>query len=80
MPSKRVKRSLRRAVYVAIALQTSADLQRDTARYRSVTFLSPGEVERCVRMLDAEDGRPQQGIDRAWEYFCYRAGVSYRAG
>jgi ribulose-5-phosphate 4-epimerase/fuculose-1-phosphate aldolase len=74
------ERGLRRAVYVAIALQTSADLQRDTARYPSVRFLSPGEVERCVRMLDAEEGHKQQGIDRAWEYFCTRAAVPYRPG
>jgi ribulose-5-phosphate 4-epimerase/fuculose-1-phosphate aldolase len=74
------ERSLRRAVYVAIALQTSANLQRETARYASVRFLSPGEVEKCVRMLDAEEGKPQQGVDRAWEYYCYRAGMPYRPG
>jgi ribulose-5-phosphate 4-epimerase/fuculose-1-phosphate aldolase len=74
------ERSLRRAVYVAIALQTSANLQRETARYGSVRFLSPGEVEKCVRMLDAGEGQPQQGIDRAWEYYCYRAGMPYRPG
>ena len=74
------EKTLRRAVYVAIALQTSADLQMQTARYATVNFLTPGEVERCVRMLDAEEGRPQQGIDRAWEYYCFRAGVAYRPG
>jgi ribulose-5-phosphate 4-epimerase/fuculose-1-phosphate aldolase len=74
------ERSLRRAVYVAIALQTSANLQRETARYDKATFLTPGEVERCVRMIDGVEGQPQQGIDRAWEYFCFRAGVSYRPG
>lgn len=74
------ERSLRRAVYVAIALETSARLQRETQRYEKVRFLSPGEVEKCVRMIDAEEGRPQQGIDRAWEYYCTRAGVAYRAG
>ncbi len=73
-----VERSLRRAVYVAIALQTSANMQREAARYDSVKFLSPGEVECCVAMLDDQEGRPQQGIDRAWEYYCYRAGMPYR--
>ncbi|MGH7090956.1 MAG: class II aldolase/adducin family protein, partial [Stellaceae bacterium] len=71
------ERALRRAVYTAIALQTSANLQEKTARYRTVTFLSPGEVEHSRRMLDDVEGQPQQGIDRAWEYFCYRAGVAY---
>jgi HCOMODA/2-hydroxy-3-carboxy-muconic semialdehyde decarboxylase len=73
-------RSLRRAVYVAIALQTSADLQRETARYQRVNFLTPGEVESCAAMLDGVEGQPLQGIDRAWEYYCYRAGVPYRPG
>jgi hypothetical protein len=45
-----------------------------------VNFLTPGEVELCIRMLDAEEGKPQQGIDRAWEFYCYRAGMPYRAG
>jgi ribulose-5-phosphate 4-epimerase/fuculose-1-phosphate aldolase len=74
------EKGLRRAVYVAIALQTSADLQRDTARYGTVNFLTPGEVERCIRMLDDVEGQPQQGIDRAWEYYCFRANVAYRPG
>jgi ribulose-5-phosphate 4-epimerase/fuculose-1-phosphate aldolase len=74
------ERSLRRAVYVAIALETSARLQRETQRYDRARFLSPGEVEKCVRMIDAEDGRPLQGIDRAWEYYCIRAGAAYRPG
>jgi ribulose-5-phosphate 4-epimerase/fuculose-1-phosphate aldolase len=74
------EKSLRRAVYVAIALQTSANLQRECARYDSVRFLSPGEVERAVGMMDSAEGQPQQGIDRAWEYFCYRAGVAYAPG
>jgi ribulose-5-phosphate 4-epimerase/fuculose-1-phosphate aldolase len=74
------ERNLRRAVFVAIQLQTSAELQRETARYAKVNFLTPGEVERCRRMLDAEEGRPQQGIDRAWEFYCTRAGMPYRPG
>jgi ribulose-5-phosphate 4-epimerase/fuculose-1-phosphate aldolase len=73
-------RSLRRAVYVAIALQTSADLQRETARYQRANFLTPGEIEHCAAMLDGVEGQPLQGIDRAWEYYCYRAGVPYRPG
>ncbi len=74
------ERSLRRAVYCAIALQTSANLQREVARYERAKFLSPGEIEHCLRIFDESEGRPQQGIDRAWEYFCTRAGMTYRPG
>ncbi len=75
------ERSLRRAVYVAIALQTSAELQMKAAsRYDAVRYLSPGEIEKSVAMLDKAEGKPGQGIDRAWEYYCYRAGVAYRPG
>jgi ribulose-5-phosphate 4-epimerase/fuculose-1-phosphate aldolase len=73
-------RGLRRAVYTAIALQTSANLQEKTARYQNPNFLTPGEVEASMRMLDGVEGQPLQGIDRAWEYFCYRASVPYKAG
>jgi ribulose-5-phosphate 4-epimerase/fuculose-1-phosphate aldolase len=74
------ERSLRRAVYCAIALQTSANMQREAARYPNVRFLSEGEIAHCVRVFDDAEGRPQQGIDRAWEYLCYRAGMTYRPG
>jgi HCOMODA/2-hydroxy-3-carboxy-muconic semialdehyde decarboxylase len=73
-------RGLRRAVYIAIALQTSAMLQRDTRHYDKRVFLSPGEIERSAGMLKDVEGQPLQGIDRAWEYYCYRAGVAYRPG
>ncbi len=74
------ERSLRRAVFCAIALQTAANLQREVARYERAKFLSPVEVEQCARIFDDVEGRPLQGIDRAWEYYCYRAGMAYRPG
>jgi ribulose-5-phosphate 4-epimerase/fuculose-1-phosphate aldolase len=74
------ERSLRRAVYCAIALQTSANLQRELREPERAKFLSPGEVKQCLHVFDEAEGRPLQGIDRAWEYYCYRAGVPYRPG
>jgi len=72
-------RSLRLAVYIAIALQTSAELQAQTSRYESVVFLSPGEIEKGSVMLNAPPGKPQFSLERAWEYWCHRAGVPFRA-
>lgn len=70
-------RSLRRAVYNSIALQTSAQLQHEASRYSQITFLSPGEIDKANAMLDAADDKPLVGIDRAWEYWAYRAGVPF---
>jgi ribulose-5-phosphate 4-epimerase/fuculose-1-phosphate aldolase len=70
-------RSLRRAVYNAVALQTSAELQKEASRYANVTFLSPGEIDKVNAMFDAADDKPLVGIDRAWEYWSYRAGVPF---
>jgi HCOMODA/2-hydroxy-3-carboxy-muconic semialdehyde decarboxylase len=70
-------RSLRRAVYNAIALQTSAELQKEASRYANVTFLSPGEIDKVNAMFDDADDKPLVGIDRAWEYWTYRAGVPF---
>ncbi len=74
------ERHLRRAVYASIALQTSANLQRETARYQNPVFLSAGELAQCNGMYVEAEGQPLQGIDRAWEYWCYRAGMQYRPG
>jgi HCOMODA/2-hydroxy-3-carboxy-muconic semialdehyde decarboxylase len=71
-------RSLRLAVYIAIALQTSAELQAEASRYDSVIFLSPGEIEKGSAMVRAAPDKPMAGLDRAWEYWCHRAGVPFR--
>ncbi|HVY57364.1 MAG TPA: class II aldolase/adducin family protein [Xanthobacteraceae bacterium] len=70
--------TLRLAVYIAIALQTSAELQAQVHRYDNVTFLSPGEIEKGAAMLRVDPNRPLIGLDRAWEYWCYRAGMPFR--
>jgi ribulose-5-phosphate 4-epimerase/fuculose-1-phosphate aldolase len=72
-------RTLRLAVYIAIALQTSAELQAQTSRYEKVTFLSPGEIAKGSAMLNVDPDKPLIGLDRAWEYWCYRAGMPFRA-
>jgi ribulose-5-phosphate 4-epimerase/fuculose-1-phosphate aldolase len=71
-------RSLRRAVYNAISLQTSADLQMQSSRFDQIIFLSPGEIRRVMKMFDEADDKPLVGIDRAWEYWCHRAGLPFR--
>jgi ribulose-5-phosphate 4-epimerase/fuculose-1-phosphate aldolase len=75
-----VGRTLRRSVYVAIKLQDNANLQREASRFATIKFLSPGEVDKMGAALDAYDDRPLMGIDRAWEYWCQRAGVAYAPG
>jgi len=74
------ERSLRRTVMCSILLQTSANLQMAASRFDTVKFLTPGEVEKCRGMLGTAEGTPGQGIDRAWEYYCLRAGMPYRPG
>ena len=71
-------KSLRRAVYVGIKLHESARLQAETARYSNVRYLSPGEIDKMAAALDHCDERPLLGIDRAWEYWCHRAGMPFK--
>ncbi len=68
-------RSLQRAVYNAISLQISADLQMQSYRFDKITFLSPGEIRQVLKMFDDVEDKPLAGMDRAWEYWCHRAGV-----
>ena len=65
-------------VVIAIALQRNAELQAEASRCEDVIFLSPGEIEKGSQMLKAEPDMAMAGIDRAWEYWCYRAGVPFR--
>ena len=71
-------RSLRRAVYNAISLQISADLQMQSYRFDKITFLSPGEIRQVLKMFDDVEDKPLAGMDRAWEYWCHRAGVGLK--
>jgi len=73
-----VGRSVRRAVFVSIKLQEAAYLQQLASRYETVKFLSPGEVDKMMSALEEIDDKPLLGIDRAWEYWCDRAGVPFK--
>jgi HCOMODA/2-hydroxy-3-carboxy-muconic semialdehyde decarboxylase len=73
-----VGRTIRQAVFIAIKLQESADFQREASRFASVKYLSPGEIAKVKALLDTADEKPLRGIDRAWEYWCHRAGEPFR--
>jgi ribulose-5-phosphate 4-epimerase/fuculose-1-phosphate aldolase len=73
-----VSSSLRNAVYTAIALKTNAELQLQARHFPAINFLSAGEIDKMNQLSSRIDGLPLAGTDRAWEYWCYRAGVAYR--
>jgi len=63
--------SIRVAVFTAVYLQVNAGLQLEALRLGEPRYLSPGEVERGgQRQLSP------LALDRAWEYWCLRAGAS----
>ena len=68
-------RSVREAVYTAVYLEVNASLQERASRLGPITFLSPGEVDRITARL--ADGKPGEGYDRAWEFWCRHAGVPF---
>ena len=63
--------SLREVVFNAIYLQLNAELQQKAAALGEITFLSDGEAEAILRT------RSSFTFERAWEYWCQRAGRSY---
>jgi HCOMODA/2-hydroxy-3-carboxy-muconic semialdehyde decarboxylase len=63
--------SLREVVFNAIYLQLNADLQLRALQLGEVTFLSEGEVAEIQRT------RASFTFERAWEYWCRRAGRPY---
>ena len=73
-----VGRSIREAVYTAIYLDVNAELQWRAHSLGKPTFLSPGEIEKVNARLSA--GKPGEGFNRSWEYWCRRAGVSRHPG
>ena len=73
-----VGRTIRQAVFIAIKLQESANFQREASRFKEVKYLSDGEIAKVVSLLDSADEKPLRGIDRAWEYWCDRAGETFR--
>ncbi|MBZ5700205.1 MAG: class II aldolase/adducin family protein, partial [Acidobacteriia bacterium] len=67
-------RSIREAVYTAVYLEVNADLQWKASHFGKLTFLSPGEIEKINSRLG--QGKPGEGYNRSWEYWCRRAGIT----
>jgi ribulose-5-phosphate 4-epimerase/fuculose-1-phosphate aldolase len=65
--------SLREVVFNSIYLQLNADLQMKASGLGDITFLSEGEVAAVLRT------RGSFTFERAWEFWCRRAGRPYTA-
>jgi len=65
--------SLREVVFNSIYLQLNADLQTKADALGDITFLSEGEIAAVMRT------RGSFTFERAWEYWCLRAGRPYDA-
>jgi len=63
--------SLREVVFNSIYLQLNADLQMKAIGLGKITFLSAGEVAAVLRT------RGSFTFERAWEFWCRRAGRPY---
>ena len=66
--------SLREVVFNSIYLQLNADLQMKAGALGDPTFLSDGEIAAVLRT------RGSFTYERAWEFWCRRAGRRYDAG
>jgi ribulose-5-phosphate 4-epimerase/fuculose-1-phosphate aldolase len=71
-----IGRSVREAVYTAVYLEVNAELQIQASRFPPITFLSEGEIKITSERL--ANAKPNEGYDRAWEYWCRHAGVEAR--
>jgi len=65
--------SLREVIFNSIYLQLNADLQMKASGLGDITFLSEGEVAAVLRT------RGSFTFERAWEFWCRRAGRPYLA-
>jgi ribulose-5-phosphate 4-epimerase/fuculose-1-phosphate aldolase len=65
--------SLREVVFNSIYLQLNARLQMEASALGEVTFLSDGEIAAVLRT------RSSFTFERAWEFWCRRAGRPYDA-
>jgi ribulose-5-phosphate 4-epimerase/fuculose-1-phosphate aldolase len=63
--------SLREVVFNAIYLQLNADLQMKASTLGEITFLAEGEIAAVLRTRGAFT------FERAWEFWCRRAGRAY---
>ena len=64
-------RSLREVVFNSVYLELNADLQLKAHALGTTNFLSDGEVEAILST------RASFTYERAWEYWCRRAGRAY---
>jgi len=64
----------REVVFNSIYLQLNADLQMKAGALGDITFLSAGEIAAVLRT------RGSFTYERAWEFWCRRAGRRYDAG
>jgi ribulose-5-phosphate 4-epimerase/fuculose-1-phosphate aldolase len=65
--------SLRDVVFNSVYLELNADLQMKAASLGTITFLSDGEIRAILST------RSSFTYERAWEYWCRRAGRPYDA-
>jgi ribulose-5-phosphate 4-epimerase/fuculose-1-phosphate aldolase len=63
--------SLREVVFNSIYLELNADLQMKASSLGAITFLTEGEVNAVLRT------RSSFTFERAWEFWCQRAGRPY---
>ena len=66
--------SIREAVYIAVYLEVNAELQWKAGRLGKTVFLTAGEIEKVNARLS--QGKPGEGYETAWEYWCSRADVA----
>lgn len=69
--------SIQAAVFTAVYLEVNAQLQLSASRLGPIKFLTPGEVEKITARFDL--GQRGMGVQRAWEYWCRRAGLASKA-
>ena len=63
--------SLRNVVFNSIYLELNADLQMKASALGEITYLSDGEIAAILQT------RGSFTYERAWEYWCRRAGCVY---
>lgn len=71
-----IGRSVREAVYTAVYLEVNAGLQMQANRFPPIRFLTEGEIKIISERL--ANAKPNEGYDRAWEYWCRHAGITAR--
>ncbi len=63
-------RNVKEAVMTAVYLQVNATVQTEAMKMGDPVYLSAGEIELLTEVQFSD-----LAMDRAWEYFCVRAGV-----